>query len=126
MKPVNSLSAPAPIGPYSQAIDAGDLVFVSGQVPIDPSTGQLVPGDITEQTERVLDNLAAILEAANVSFPDVVKTTIYLLDLNEFKTVNAIYAKRFSANFPARVTVQVSALPAGARVEIDAIAKKRG
>jgi len=125
MKPVNSLSAPAAIGPYSQAIDAGDFVFLSGQVPIDPATGELVPGDITAQTERVLDNLAAVLDAAGVGFANVVKTTIYLMDLGDFAAVNATYAKRFSDAPPARATVQVSALPKGARVEIDAIAKKR-
>ena len=125
MKPVNSLSAPAAIGPYSQAIDAGDFVFLSGQVPIDSATGDLVPGDISAQTERVLDNLAAVLEAAGVGFANVVKTTIYLMDLGDFAVVNAIYAKRFSEAPPARATVQVSALPKGARVEIDAIAKKR-
>lgn len=125
MKPVNSLSAPSAIGPYSQAIDTGDFVFVSGQVPIDPKTGELVTGDIAVQTDRVLDNLGAVLEAAGCSFGDVVKTTIYLLDLGDFETVNATYAKRFSSAPPARATVQVSALPKGARVEIDAIAKKR-
>lgn len=125
MKAVNSLSAPAAIGPYSQAIDAGDFVFLSGQVPIDPATGELVPGDITAQTDRVLDNLGAVLEAAGVSFADVVKTTIYLMDFNDFQTVNGVYAKRFKDAPPARATVQVSALPKGARIEIDAIAKKR-
>lgn len=125
MKPVNSLSAPAAIGPYSQAIDAGELVFLSGQIPIEPKTGELVQGDIAAQTERVLDNLAAVLEAAGCAFGDVVKTTIYLIDLNDFQAVNATYAKRFTSAPPARATVQVSALPKGARVEIDAIAKKR-
>jgi 2-iminobutanoate/2-iminopropanoate deaminase len=125
MKAVNSLAAPAAIGPYSQAIDAGDFVFLSGQVPIDPKTGELVQGDIALQTDRVLDNLAAVLEAAGCSFADVVKTTIYLVDLNDFQAVNATYAKRFTAAPPARATVQVSALPKGSRVEIDAIAKKR-
>jgi 2-iminobutanoate/2-iminopropanoate deaminase len=125
MKPVNSLSAPAAIGPYSQAIDAGDFVFLSGQVPIDPKTGELVQGDIAAQTERVLDNLAAVLEAAGCSFADVVKTTIFLTDLGDFQVVNATYGKRFTAAPPARATIQVSALPKGARVEIDAIAKKR-
>lgn len=125
MKPVTSLSAPAAIGPYSQAIDAGDLVFLSGQVPIDPKTGELVEGDITVQTNRVLDNLSAVLEAAGCSFADVVKTTIYLTDLGDFQAVNVTYGKRFASAPPARATVQVSALPKGARVEIDAIAKKR-
>jgi 2-iminobutanoate/2-iminopropanoate deaminase len=124
MKPVNSLSAPSAIGPYSQAIDAGDFVFLSGQVPIDPKTGELVNGDIAAQTERVLDNLGAVLAAAGSSFGDVVKTTIYLVDLGDFQAVNQTYAKRFSAAPPARATVQVSALPKGARVEIDAIARK--
>lgn len=125
MKPVTSLSAPSAIGPYSQAIDAGDFVFLSGQVPIDPKTGELVTGDIGVQTDRVLDNLGAVLEAAGCSFADVVKTTIYLMDLGDFQAVNATYAKRFGEAPPARATVQVSALPKGARVEIDAIAKKR-
>jgi 2-iminobutanoate/2-iminopropanoate deaminase len=124
MKAVNSLSAPSAIGPYSQAIDAGGFVFLSGQVPIDPATGNLVSGDIAAQTERVLDNLAAVLEAAGCAFSDVVKTTIYLVDLGDFQTVNTTYAKRFVAAPPARATVQVVALPKGARVEIDAIAKK--
>lgn len=125
MKAVNSLSAPAAIGPYSQAIDAGDFVFLSGQVPIDPKTGELVSGDISAQTDRVLDNLAAVLEAAGCSFGNVVKTTIYLVDLNDFQAVNMTYAKRFTDAPPARATIQVAALPKGARVEIDAIAKKR-
>lgn len=125
MKPVTSLSAPSAIGPYSQAIDAGDFVFLSGQIPIDPKTGELVPGDIAAQTERVLDNLGAVLEAAGCAFGDVVKTTIYLLDLGDFQVVNSTYGKRFTAAPPARATVQVSALPKGARVEIDAIARKR-
>jgi 2-iminobutanoate/2-iminopropanoate deaminase len=125
MKPVNSLSAPAAIGPYSQAIDAGGFVFLSGQVPIDPKTGELVKGDISVQTDRALDNLGAVLEAAGCAFGDVVKTTIYLVDLGDFQAVNTTYGKRFTAAPPARATVQVSALPKGARVEIDAIAKKR-
>jgi 2-iminobutanoate/2-iminopropanoate deaminase len=124
MKAVNSLSAPAALGPYSQAIVAGDFVFLSGQVPIDPATGDLVGGDIAAQTERVLDNLEAVLEAAGCAFSDVVKTTIYLVDLGDFQAVNATYAKRFVAAPPARATVQVAALPKGARVEIDAIARK--
>jgi 2-iminobutanoate/2-iminopropanoate deaminase len=125
MKPVTSLEAPTAIGPYSQAIDAGDFVFLSGQVPIDPKTGELVEGDIATQTERVLDNLGAVLAAAGCAFSDVVKTTIYLVDLGDFQVVNATYAKRFTGAPPARATVQVSALPKGARVEIDAIARKR-
>ena len=125
MKPVSTKSAPAAIGPYSQAIDAGDYVFLSGQVPIDPATGQLVSSDIAAETERVLDNLGAVLEAAGCTFADVVKTTIYLLDLGDFEVVNRTYAKRFGDAPPARATVQVAALPKGARVEIDAIAKRQ-
>lgn len=123
MKPIATNAAPAAIGPYSQAIRSGDLVFLSGQIPIDPTTGELVGGDIAAQTERVLDNLAAVLEAAGCTFADVAKTTIYLVDLGDFQVVNATYAKRFQAAPPARATVQVSALPKGARVEIDAIAR---
>ena len=123
MKAISTADAPAAIGPYSQAIHAGDLVFLSGQVPIDPKTGELVSGDIAAQTERVLDNLGAVLAAAGCGFGDVVKTTIYLVDLGDFQAVNQTYAKRFTAAPPARATVQVSALPKGARVEIDAIAR---
>lgn len=126
MEAVVSKSAPAAIGPYSQAIKAGDMVFLSGQVPLDPSTGELVGGGIEAMTDRVLDNLAAVLEAAGCSFADVVRTTIYLVDLGDFAVVNQTYAKRFREGhpFPARATVQVAALPKGARVEIDAIAMR--
>ena len=126
MEAVVSKSAPAAIGPYSQAIKAGNMVFLSGQVPLDASTGELVGGDIAAQTDRVLDNLAAVLEAAGCTFADVVRTTIYLVDLGDFAVVNQTYAKRFREGqpFPARATVQVAALPKGARVEIDAIAVK--
>jgi 2-iminobutanoate/2-iminopropanoate deaminase len=123
MNAISTLDAPAAIGPYSQAIRSGDLVFLSGQVPIDPKTGELVTGDIAVQTDRVLDNLGAVLAAAGSGFGDVVKTTIYLVDLGDFQMVNQTYAKRFTAAPPARATVQVSALPKGARVEIDAIAR---
>lgn len=123
MKAISTSDAPAAIGPYSQAIRSGDLLFLSGQVPIDPKTGELVTGDISVQTERVLDNLAAVLAAGGATFADVVKTTIYLTDLGDFQAVNQTYAKRFSDAPPARATVQVSALPKGARVEIDAIAR---
>ena len=123
MKPITTLEAPAAIGPYSQAIVSGDHVFLSGQVPIDPKTGELVTGDITVQTERVLDNLGAVLEAAGSDFSHVVKTTIFLTDLGDFQAVNATYAKRFTAAPPARATIQVSALPKGAKVEIEAIAR---
>jgi 2-iminobutanoate/2-iminopropanoate deaminase len=125
MKAISTSSAPAAIGPYSQAIHSGDLLFLSGQVPIDPKTGELVPGDIVTQTERVLDNLEAVLAAAGCGFGDVVKTTIYLIDLGDFQAVNQTYAKRFKGSPPARATVQVSALPKGARIEIDAIARAK-
>ncbi len=119
---VASKSAPAAIGPYSQAIRAGALVFLSGQIPLDPSTGALVDGDIAAQTKRVMENLRAVLAAAGCTFHDVVRTTIYLVDLGHFAAVNEAYARFFEAPFPARATVQVAALPRGALVEIDAIA----
>ncbi len=118
--------APAAIGPYSQAIRAGDLLFVSGQIPLDPATGQIVSGEVAAQTERVILNLRAILEAAGSSFADVVKTTVYLTDLAQFADVNEVYARFFEPPFPARATVQVAALPRGAQVEIDVIALIRG
>ena len=121
---VQTPAAPAAIGPYSQAIVSGDLVFTSGQIPLDPATGQLVGGDIKALTERVMDNLAAVLGAAGCGFGDVVKTTIFLADLGDFAAVNETYGKRFIAEPPARSTVQVAALPKGARVEIEAIARK--
>jgi 2-iminobutanoate/2-iminopropanoate deaminase len=126
MEAVVSKSAPAAIGPYSQAIKAGNMVFLSGQVPLDASTGELVGGDIAAQTDRVLDNLAAVLEAAGCTYADVVRTTSYLVAHGDFAVVNQTYAKRFREGhpFPARATVQVAALPKGARVEIDAIAVK--
>ncbi len=123
MEAISTKDAPAAIGPYSQGIKAGDMLFLSGQVPIDPKTGELVQGDIATQTERVMDNLAAVLAAGGATFANVVKTTIYLVDLGDFQAVNATYAKRFSGAPPARATIQVSALPKGARVEIEAIAK---
>lgn len=123
MKAISTPDAPAAIGPYSQAIRSGDLVFLSGQIPLDPKTGAMVEGSIAAQTERVLDNLAAVLAAAGCGFADVVRTTIFLVDLGDFQVVNETYAKRFGATPPARATVQVSALPKGARVEIDAIAR---
>jgi 2-iminobutanoate/2-iminopropanoate deaminase len=124
--PITTERAPGAIGPYSQAIaiggaDGGGLLFVSGQIPLDPATGQL-EGGIEAQTERVIENLRAILEAGGCTFADVAKTTIFLTDLAHFTVVNAIYARAFAAPFPARSTVQVSALPRGALVEIEAIA----
>ncbi len=119
---ISTPDAPSAIGPYSQAMRAGALLFCSGQIPLDPKTGQLVEGDIAAQTERVLQNLEAILHATGAGFPHVVKSTIYLVDLADFATVNEIYGRRFPSAPPARATVQVAALPKGARVEIDMIA----
>jgi 2-iminobutanoate/2-iminopropanoate deaminase len=114
--------APGAIGPYSQAIRAGDFLFVSGQIPLDPATGTLVAGGIREQTHRVLKNLDAILRAAGTSFNRVVKTTVYLSDMAEFAAVNAIYAEYFPAPAPARATIEAARLPRDVKVEIDLIA----
>ncbi len=116
--------APKAIGPYSQAIKAGSFVFCSGQVALVPATGELLAGDVEAQTRQVLTNLGAVLEAAGVSFREVVKTTIFLADLADFQRVNAIYAEYFPDPPPARATVEVSRLPRGALVEIDAIAEE--
>ena len=122
--PITTKDAPAAIGPYSQAVRAGGYVFLSGQIPLDPVTGQMVQGDVAAQADRVLKNLQAILAAAGSGFADVVRTTIYLVDMAHFATVNEVYARYFVAPYPARATVQVAALPRGALVEIDAIAAK--
>jgi 2-iminobutanoate/2-iminopropanoate deaminase len=122
---VSTERAPAAIGPYSQAVLSDGFLFLSGQIPLDPATGELITGDIEQQTRRVLDNLGAVLAAAGGGFEHLVKTTIYLTDLNDFATVNRVYAERFASNPPARATVQVAALPRGARVEIDGIARIR-
>lgn len=119
---ISTTEAPGAIGPYSQAIKAGDFLFVSGQIPLDPATGALVDGGIGEQTHRVLKNLDAILRAAGTSFSHVVKTTVYLADMSEFAAMNAIYAEYFPAPAPARATVQVARLPRDVKVEIDVIA----
>lgn len=119
---VSSEAAPKAIGPYSQAIRAGSLLFVSGQIPIDPATGALVDGDIAAQTRRVFANLQAILQAAGASFDQVVRTTVYLADMNDFATVNEVYGTYFGQPAPARATVQAARLPKDARVEIDLIA----
>jgi 2-iminobutanoate/2-iminopropanoate deaminase len=119
---VTTSSAPKAIGPYSQAIRAGSLLFVSGQVPIDPETGNLVEGDIAAQTRRVFDNIGAILKAAHGTFDQVVRTTVYLADMNDFAAMNEVYGTYFSSPAPARATVQVARLPKDARVEIDVIA----
>ena len=117
--------APKAIGPYSQAIVSGDLVFTSGQIPLDPKTQEMVKGDVRAQAERVMENLRGVLEAAGASFGQVVKTTIFLADLADFAVVNEVYGKRFTGSPPARSTVQVAALPKGARVEIEMIAVRR-
>ena len=119
---VSSPDAPKAIGPYSQAVRAGQLLFVSGQVPLDPATGQIVAGDIAAQTRRVFDNLGAVLKAGGRTFADVVRTTVFLADMNDFAAVNEVYGTYFSEPYPARATVQVARLPKDARVEIDVIA----
>ena len=121
---VRTSNAPDPVGPYSQAIAADGLLLLSGQIPLVPETGELVAGEIEAQTRQVLDNLAAVLEAGGSSLDRVLKTTVYLVDLSLFPRVNAVYAEYFSADpAPARATVQVAALPLGAQIEIDAIAR---
>jgi 2-iminobutanoate/2-iminopropanoate deaminase len=121
---VSSAGAPKAIGPYSQAVEASGTrtLWLSGQIPLDPATGELVQGDVAAQAERVMENLAAVLAAAGAAFEDVVRCTIYLTDLADFAKVNEVYGRRFPRDPPARATVQVAALPRGARVEIDAVA----
>lgn len=114
--------APAAIGPYSQAVKCGNILFCSGQVPLDPATGEMVTGDIIMQAERVMKNIEAVLAAAGAGFDDVIKTTIYLVDMADFAAVNEVYGNRFSAHKPARSTVAVKALPRGALLEIEVIA----
>jgi 2-iminobutanoate/2-iminopropanoate deaminase len=119
---ISSPRAPKPVGPYSAALRAGQLLFVSGQVPLDPATGRMVEGDIGVHTRRVLDNVAALLEAAGLSFRHVVRTTVFLADMNDFTAMNEAYASFFEEPYPARSTVQAARLPRDARVEIDVIA----
>ncbi len=119
---IQTENAPVAIGPYSQAIKAGGFVFASGQIPIDPQTGQFVAGGIAEQTKQVLKNLAAVLEAAGSSLDQVVKTTVFLADMKEFSGMNEVYATFFSSPPPARATVAAAGLPRDARVEIEAVA----
>jgi 2-iminobutanoate/2-iminopropanoate deaminase len=121
-QPVSTPDAPKAIGPYSQAVRVGEWLFLSGQVALDPASGQMVAGGVDVQTRRVMDNLAAVLKAAGRTFADVVRTTIYLADMNDFAKVNQVYGSYFSEPFPARATVQVARLPKDARVEIDCIA----
>jgi 2-iminobutanoate/2-iminopropanoate deaminase len=120
---VSTPAAPAAIGPYSQAVRAGTLLFVSGQIPLDPETSTMVDGDIAVQTHRVLRNLAAILEAAGSSLDRVVRTTVYLADMNDFAAMNEVYGTYFASPAPARATIQAARLPKDARVEIDVIAE---
>jgi reactive intermediate/imine deaminase len=120
--PIHSDSAPRAIGPYSQAVRTGDTLYLSGQIPLDPATGELVAGDIRVQATRVFDNLEAVLTAAGASFDDVVRVAIYMTDLGDFGAVNEVMAKYFREPYPARATIGVAALPRGAAVEVDVIA----
>ena len=121
-KIIRSENAPAPVASYSQAVQVGNLVFLSGQIALDPQTGQIVPGGVTEETRQVLDNLGAVLAAASASFKEVVKVTVYLADIGEFQAFNEVYAKYFTEEPPARVTIAAAGLPRNARVEIEAVA----
>jgi len=122
---IQTAAAPAAIGPYSQGVRVAEQVYFSGQIPLDPSTGEVVPGGIAEQAEQVMKNMAAALAAAGLGFAQVVKTTIYLVDLNDFAVVNEIYGRSFDVDPPARATVQVAALPKGVGIEIECIADSR-
>jgi 2-iminobutanoate/2-iminopropanoate deaminase len=119
---VSSSAAPKAVGPYSQAVRAGGLLFVAGQIPLDPATGALVDGDVALQARRVLDNIGAVLEAGGLSFADVVCTTVFLADMNDLAAMNQVYGTYFSEPYPARATVQVARLPRDVLIEIDAIA----
>ena len=121
-KVIASTEAPAAVGPYSQAIALGNLLFAAGQIPLDPSTGEIVGTDVTTQTERVCQNIAAVLKANDMTFANVVKTTVFLVDLANFAAMNAVYSKYFPEPFPARSTIQVAGLPRGSQVEIEIIA----
>ena len=125
VRTVHTENAPAAIGPYSQGVVAGNLLFTAGQIALDPATGQIVQGDVTVQTERVIRNLTAVLESAGASWADVVKTTVYLQDMADFPRVNEVYGRMIGDARPARSTVQVSGLPRGVLVEIDAVAMLR-
>jgi len=121
---INTQDAPAPIGPYNQAVKAGNMLFVSGQIALHPETNQLVKENIMDETHQVMQNIKHILSAAHMDFSDVVKATIFITDMNNFSQVNEVYGKYFSGHFPARETVQVSALPKAVNVEISVIAAK--
>ena len=123
-KVINTNNAPAPIGPYSQAIAAGNFVFVSGQIPMDPSTGDIVSQDVKAETKQVMENIEAVLSEAGLGFDHIVKTSIFLTDMQAFAQVNEVYGSYFTSEFPARETVQVSALPKNVNVEITVIAVK--
>jgi 2-iminobutanoate/2-iminopropanoate deaminase len=123
---IATVDSPKAVGPYSQAVAAGNFLFCSGQIPLIPTTGELLQGDVTEQTTQVLENLGAVLRASQMTFAHVVKTTVFLTDLGDFAAMNDVYAMFFPANQPARSTIQVAALPKGARVEIEAIAVADG
>ena len=123
IRAVQTENAPAAIGPYSQAMCVGDLVFTAGQIALDPGTMQIIEGDVAAQTERVMENLKAILEAAGTSFSSVVKTTVFLKDMNDFGAMNEVYASHFGDHKPARSTVEAARLPRDVRVEIEAIAR---
>jgi 2-iminobutanoate/2-iminopropanoate deaminase len=120
---ISTTAAPAAVGPYSQAVRAGELLFCSGQIPLDPATGTLVAGDVTAQTEQVFANIKAVLAAAGLGLEHVMKSTVYLLDMADFAAMNAVYGQHFAQPFPARTTIAVAKLPAGASVEIEVIAR---
>ena len=122
LKTISTNNAPAAIGPYSQAIHAGNLLFCSGQIPLDPVSGEIVAGDVHRQTEQVMENIAAVLSAAGAGFSDVVKATVFLVEMGDFGVVNEVYGRYFSGHKPARSTVAVKELPRGVRVEIEVIA----
>jgi 2-iminobutanoate/2-iminopropanoate deaminase len=122
MKVISTDKSPAAIGPYSQAIQAGNLLFCSGQIPLDPVSGEVVAGDVSRQAEQVMENIAAVLAAAGAGFSDVVKTTIFLVEIGDFGAVNEVYGRYFTTHRPARSTVAVKALPRGVMVEIEVIA----
>lgn len=121
-QPIKTPRAPAAIGPYSQGVRAGGFIFISGQIPLDPTSGEVVNGDVAQQTDRVMRNIRAILDDSGGTLEDVVKTTIFLADMNDFATVNEVYGRYFSSEPPARATVQVARLPKDVKVEIEAVA----
>lgn len=122
LKTILSDKAPAAIGPYSQAVQAGNMLFCSGQIALDPATGEMLQGDVVKQAERVMENIAAVLAAAGAGFDDVVKTTIFLVEMGDFAAVNEVYGRYFTSHKPARSTVAVKSLPRGALVEIETVA----